>query len=79
MVSVGADCNSIDNNGQTSVHVGVLTNHLVCVEMLLQSGGVCDVRDAVRTTPLQYAVSGGVRDMVDVLVRYHADPSLLVS
>lgn len=78
MLSVGADPNGVDNNGQTSVHVAVLGNHVSSVEMLLQNGAVCDARNASQTTALQYAVSGERREMVDMLVRYQADPSLLV-
>ena len=79
MLSVGADANSVDNVGQTSVHVAVQGNHVACVETLLQNGALCDVRDVWHTTALQYAVSGQRSESVDVLKRYGADPSLLVS
>jgi ankyrin repeat protein len=74
LVRSGADVNAAQNDGLTALHWAAIHDDVPMAEVLLYAGA--DVSAATRlagTTPLQIAAKDGAADMVEALLKHHAD------
>ncbi|KAM0246182.1 hypothetical protein ACHAQJ_010321 [Trichoderma viride] len=66
---MGAQVDSVDRYGLTSLSYAVLNGHIAAVELLLEAGARVDTRDSIGGTPLSYAVCDGHEYMVNLLLK----------
>jgi len=74
LLSLGADPNRADADGNTALHAAVGSSRRDLVAGLLQAGGAHDQRNAKGQTALALAVAIDDADAVDLLLQGDADP-----
>ncbi|PFH54149.1 hypothetical protein AMATHDRAFT_72676 [Amanita thiersii Skay4041] len=66
----GGLVNSLDpGSGRSPLHVAALNGNLKCINVLLRSGALVHLRDALGHTALYYAARQGYEEVVDMLVQ----------
>ena len=76
MIDAGANINLADNTGATPLHEAAEVNSLKMAKMLIENGAdVAKSHALKRVTPLILAIKNDSRAMVDLLMRYDANPS----
>ncbi|OAB79342.1 hypothetical protein WSTR_05300 [Wolbachia endosymbiont of Laodelphax striatellus] len=73
LVSRGADVNTKNGDGHTSLHLAVLKNFLPGVEYLIEKGANIDAKDNIGRTPLHYAAMNGYLNIVQQITGKGAD------
>ena len=73
LVSAGADVNSQDNDGSSSLTAASQKGHNDIVEMLLDIGADTEIRDDAGSTALWCAASFGLTAVLDALISRGAD------
>lgn len=78
LIQVGADVNDRDYAGNTSIHEAALKGHTHIVQLLLDNGGIIDIRSGPHDldTPLIDAASNDHIDVVKLLLARGADPRI---
>lgn len=76
LLSHGARCNIIDDNGFMAQHYAVRSKSIFVVDLLVLFGNSMNVVDRYGNTPIYYAVIDGDHEMVKLLTVYKADPML---
>jgi ankyrin repeat protein len=75
LVEAGGDINTANATGQTPLHLAAASGNVETVRMLLDEGAELDLPDTVEGfSALHVATMHGHADVVDLLVRYGADP-----
>ncbi|SFE41146.1 ankyrin repeat domain-containing protein [Thermophagus xiamenensis] len=77
LVKNGATINRSDNKGLTTLHFAASGPFPETVKYLLDNGAAINATDKIENfTPLMYAASEGNMEVVKVLIKYGANPSL---
>jgi len=76
MVEQGADVNTIDDYGRTSLHIASALNHNIDMRVLIDLGADINAQDKQGRTPLMYAAADGKGDAVALLVSKEANVQL---
>lgn len=65
-----ANCNLVDNFGQTALHISCYKGHYKCVKILVEAGACVDSRDKEEATCLDYVEDETIRSYLlrDILV-----------
>ncbi|KAI1739257.1 ankyrin repeat and SOCS box protein 7 [Xylaria scruposa] len=75
LVQKGANVNSKDGNGRTSLHHALSHGHMEVADFLVSSGANLLAEDKIGSNPIDLAVKGGQRSL-DFVKRHMADLSL---
>ncbi|HBY05344.1 MAG: hypothetical protein UV38_C0003G0181 [candidate division TM6 bacterium GW2011_GWE2_42_60] len=69
------DINQRNSSGNSALYSAVQNNNTIAVELLLEAGVEVDLVNAELSTPLQRAALVGNYEIVELLLRYNADPN----
>lgn len=75
----GADINAIDQNGNTALHSACLGGQLQAAEWLLKKGAKIQTKNKAGNTALVLAICKANESMVNLLLRYRANPNAVTS
>lgn len=69
-IIAGIDINTIsENDSRTPLHLAVIGQHQLCVELLCQSNAFTDIPDSLGLTPLDIAKEQNNQDLITILER----------
>jgi ankyrin repeat protein len=74
-IAVGADVNTVNDDGQTPLHLASIEGHLKIVRFLLESNADYNVVDMDESFPLLLAAHYGNCDIVELLISSKANPN----
>ncbi|WLQ13246.1 ankyrin repeat domain-containing protein [Hahella aquimaris] len=77
LVERGGNINTVDYSGLTPLMAAVLSHRVAVARYLLERKAAVNAQDVTGTTILVYAINTNVPEMVQLLLRYGADPTLL--
>jgi ankyrin repeat protein len=78
LVQKGANVNSKDGNGRTSLHHALSHGHMEVADFLVSKGASVMAEDKISSTPIDLAVGRGQRSL-DFVKRHMADLSLVIN
>jgi ankyrin repeat protein len=73
IISRGADVNSQDDTGTTSLMFAIFLNRYATAELLIAHGADVNARDIMDRTALMFAAQAGRKDLVELLIAHGAD------
>lgn len=68
--------NPTDTNLKTPLCIAIESGKTALARSLIEFGCEIDTRDAMQRTPLMYACKLGLKDAVELLLQYKADPTV---
>ena len=79
-IAEGADVNALDTrksrNGRRALNLAALSNQVVAIEILLQSGAKINATNRTGFTPIHHAAEKGAAEAARVLLKAGADASI---
>jgi len=72
----GIDVNTKDDNGQTALHIAIISDNQEIVKLLIDEGADVNAKDENGMTPLLLAVSEGHVDLAECLIENGADVNM---
>jgi ankyrin repeat protein len=61
---------TLDDRGNTSLHLAIMLGHRQIIELLLNGGANCSLKSALSWSPLQEAISYGDRDIIQMVLTH---------
>jgi len=77
LLSNAADLESVDQDGDTALHLAVSYATTNSIELLLKAGANFNVQNKRGKTPLHHAIERDSLLVTEVLLNYHANPTVL--
>ena len=77
LLARGAHPDICDSLGRSAIHLAVDGGNVKLVELLCKNYTNVNIRDPDGNTPLHWAAQADAREVIKVLLQYHADPMIV--